>query len=265
MALKPEIQWVAERIFPAQIAVITNLRPDHTDIFPRQEDYARAMSLTIPQNGFVVTTPGSHVPLFQERAKFKGSLLKIIEPIDMAFWGALSAIHHQENLALAAAALELAGISREIARAGMAHTHTDPGAFAIYYNPDVADGSYLANAFAANDPVSTEVLLQRLLPSPPNLKPVILYNHRPDRLQRARDFQPLLAHLAQEGIGIYSLGRRRPPLENIKHLGIANPEVLLDELGSGPLLLIGIGNIEGMGHKLCQYFDAGGTKVWKLP
>lgn len=265
MALKPEIQWVAERIFPAQIAVITNLRPDHTDIFPRQEDYARAMSLTIPQNGFVVTTPGSHVPLFQERAKFKGSLLKIIEPIDMAFWGALSAIHHQENLALAAAALELAGVSKETARAGMAHTHPDPGAFAIYYNPDVAGGSYLANAFAANDPVSTKILLKRLFPPPPNLTPVILYNHRPDRLRRALDFQPLLAHLAQEGISIYSLGTRRPPLTCIKHLGTVNPEVLLDELGSGPFLLIGIGNIEGMGHELCQYFDAGGTKVWKLP
>ncbi|NLJ33955.1 MAG: poly-gamma-glutamate synthase PgsB [Firmicutes bacterium] len=265
MALKPEIQWVAERIFPAQITVITNLRPDHTDVFPKLEDYARALSLTIPTNGFVITTPGPHVNLFRAEAKKKASQLQVIKPTDIATWGELATIHHQENLDLASAALRLAGVPAETARAGMAQAHPDPGAFTIYYNPKAAGGSYLANAFAANDPVSTQELLQRLFPPPAHLKPIILYNHRPDRLQRARDFQPLLTHLAAEGISIYSLGARRPPLTGIKHLGMAKPEVLLHKLGSGPFLLMGIGNIEGAGYELCQYFARGGTKIWKPP
>jgi poly-gamma-glutamate synthase PgsB/CapB len=265
MALHPEIQWTAERIFPAQMAVITNVRPDHTDVFPSLECYAQALALTIPRNGWVVTTPGPFVPLFEKRAASRGSQVKVVEPADPENWGELELNHHPENLALARAVLQLAGVPPEIAKAGMAQATPDPGAFTICRRRGPTGNNYLANAFAANDPISTGELLQRLFPLPAGLTPVVLYNHRPDRLQRARDFYPILAQLIQDGIDVYSIGLRRPPFPGITHFGCLKPEVLLTKLGTGPFLIIGIGNIDGMGHKLSEYFTIGGTQVWKLP
>jgi len=265
MALQPEIQWIAERLFPAQIVVITNVRPDHTDIFPGLESYAQALALTIPSNGWVVTTPGPFVTLFRECAAARNSQLQVVKPDDSVAWGVLGLKHHPENLALAKAVLQLVGIPLEVAKAGMAQATPDPGAFTIYQRHGLNGNNYLANAFAANDPISTKELLQRLLPPPTGLTPVVLYNHRLDRLQRARDFYPILAQLVQDGIDVYSIGIRRPPFSGIIHFGCPKPEVLLTKLGNGPFLIIGIGNIDGIGHELIDYFSAGGTQVWKLP
>lgn len=264
MAVRPEMQWASARIFPAHVTVITNVRPDHTEIFPTPAHYARTMALTIPQEGWLVTAEDRFLPILEEEAARRGSrVLKVETGTIPAELLPLTRRYPAENVALAAGVLDLLAVPVEVAGAGMTLAAPDPGAFVIVEKRVGDKAVVLASAFAANDPISALELVKDLLLR----RPVFLYNHRPDRPARARDFYPLLRHLHDEGYRVYSVGKVSPRFPGITHLGCPEPGELVEKLaaGAGRLELVGVGNIGGYAHRLLDFFAAGGTKNWKLP
>jgi len=75
MAVRPDLQWTAERdMIGATVGVITNVRTDHTEVMgDTLPEIAASMANTIPRNGVLITAEERFVPLFQRRAERCGA------------------------------------------------------------------------------------------------------------------------------------------------------------------------------------------------
>ena len=190
MAVFPEYQQLCEeRMLRADIAVITNVRLDHTEeMGATTDEIAEALSLTIPRSGLLFTAEEKYRDFFAQRAARRGSRVCLARPADVAYE---AQIDFPENVALALAVCEHLGVSRERALHGMRTYRPDPGVFRVEMRRG-ADGSAqrFINALAANDPDSAARLLdgaeaQGLMA---NGQRVLLMNNRHDRPARLRQF-----------------------------------------------------------------------------
>lgn len=262
MVIRPELQWAAARIFPAPITVITNVRPDHVEIFSTLEEYAHALALTIPVEGWLVTASGPFVPFFETEAKRRGTRVKVAVPdtVNEEILPESLRRYPRENVALGVAVLSLLGIPNSVGLAGMAQAAPDPGAFAVLEAEAGQVQAVLVNAFAANDPYSTVELLEECLPAGLDRRAVVLYNHRRDRPARARSFRHFLQRLQVGGYQVFSVGETPAPFRGIRHLGCPEPHVLIQTLaaGVGRVELVGIGNLGGYARRLLDFFLVGG-------
>jgi poly-gamma-glutamate synthase PgsB/CapB len=77
MAIKLELQRVSEqRMIRSQIGVITNVRPDHTDLLGESgEAIAHALTCTIPSHGTLFTTEETHRTILAQEAEKLGTRL----------------------------------------------------------------------------------------------------------------------------------------------------------------------------------------------
>ena len=190
MAVLPEYQQLCEeRMLRADIAVITNVRLDHTEeMGATTDEIAEALSLTIPRSGLLFTAEEKYRDFFAQRAARRGSRVCLAHPADMAHE---AQIDFSDNVALALAVCEHLGVSRERALHGMRTYRPDPGVFRVEMRRG-ADGSAqrFINALAANDPDSAARLLdgaevQGLMA---HGQRVLLMNNRYDRPARLRQF-----------------------------------------------------------------------------
>ncbi len=190
MAVLPEYpQLCEERMLRADIAVITNVRLDHTEeMGATTDEIAEALSLTIPRSGFLFTAEEKYRDFFAQHAARRGSRVCLARPADVAYEAQLD---FPENVALALAVCEHLGVSRERALHGMRTYRPDPGVFRVEMRRG-ADGSAqrFINALAANDPDSAARLLdgaevQGLMA---HGQRVLRMNGRYDRPARLRQF-----------------------------------------------------------------------------
>ena len=107
----------------------------------------------------------------------------------------------KENVAIALAVAELAGVDRATALKGMIAARPDPGTVAVAHLPSREPAIAFANIFAANDPASTlmniNLLTERGLISPPFN---VVINCRPDRIERNGQMGELTGRLDPERI-----------------------------------------------------------------
>ncbi len=199
MALEPAFQRAEETLYRPTIGVITNIRPDHQEVFGASLlDVALALSNTVPRRGVLVTTAGEAVPVLKEAAARRGTSVTVIETDSLSdtLVDGFSYIEHKENVGLALAVCELAGVPSELALAGMRACKGDAGALRIMTLSAKGKQLRFVNAFAANDPESTMILYQRTvvdlgLPGPL----LVLVNSRRDRPLRSRQLGRLLPEL----------------------------------------------------------------------
>ena len=84
-----------------------------------------------------------------------------------------SYIEHAENVALALRVCEDLGISREVALRGMWKARPDPGVLAAYELQFFGRRIVFVNAFAANDPESTERIIRMVTKRFPDLQGIV--------------------------------------------------------------------------------------------
>ncbi|MGE5587800.1 MAG: poly-gamma-glutamate synthase PgsB, partial [Clostridia bacterium] len=286
MALEPENQWVSEhRMIRSTIGVITNVRDDHLDVMgPRLWDVARALSLTIPRRGCLVTAERALAGFLQERARAVGASVHVADVSAVAdeVNEAFPYVSFKENVACALRVCELAGVPREVAISGMLAARGDPGAMRILKIARASGPYILVNAFAANDYTSTSLiwsLIGRTLTAKGVLRDsgsclpiVVVMNNRADRIPRTQGLSRLVTQeirpervflIGEAGrVARAQLVRSGMAADRVTDLtALREPETVLgsiDSLVPGGAVLYAIGNTKGMGQRLAEFFQRNG-------
>lgn len=292
MALKPEYQrFSEEKLLLSTHAVVTNVREDHLEVMgPGLQDAARAMSVVIPRHGTVVIGEKRWEPIFREIAGKKSTELLLSKEfqVDPGSAGDDGVAFFGENAALVRTLCSELGVPENIVRRGLEKHIPDPGSLSTFFL-DLPIGRVTAvNAFAANDPVSTENIVKKMDAAGLISGPLMLvFNHRQDRIMRSLSFIPFFIKLCEyfrlQKIVLIGTGSL-PVLRKMKKAGLdagmisivrgnTAPEKIMDIVLSGierlepdsddcekpRATILGMGNFAGAGEQLIQFWRQKGT------
>jgi len=276
MALHPRLQALCElRILRSTHGVISNAWPDHLDVMgPTERDVALALLGTCPVSGVLFTGERDYLPLFESACRDRGTRLVCVgddaaAAVSDADLERFRYIEHRENVALALAVCSELGIPREIALGGMVAAEPDVGALSECEVDFFGRRVVFVNGFAANDPVATERVWNLALARHPECETrLMVLNCRLDRADRSQQLGLALSrwapadHYFLVGTGTFALARtalraglpatRITPLE-----GESPAEVFEKIVGAAgrSALVVGAGNIAGIGLELHRYFQ----------
>lgn len=256
MAIHPEGQRASEDMLRADLAVVTNVRPDHTDVMGEtREEICDALLSMRPHKGDLFTCEADMAPRMERAMAGRGRVV-VIEPRPEGYPGIPD---FPENVALALAVCRAAGVSEADALAGMARVRKDPYAFERI---DHGNGVFL-NAFSANDVVSTLKLYED---QKAEGRLILILNNRRDRPARAEDMSRLAARLPAEEIWV--LGEQPRLLKRLLRRTCPRvPVRIFADPGEVPLtfsektVLLCAGNIKGAGEALTQRIRDLGKEV----
>jgi poly-gamma-glutamate synthase PgsB/CapB len=277
MALQPELHWVSEsKLVRATHGVITNVRADHLDIMgPSERDVALCLAGMIPVEGTLITAEHRHADILRRACHDRGTRMLLIDQraIDTVSDDDLARfeyVEHRDNVALALAVAAELGVDREVALDGMWTASPDPGALTEHEVAFFGRRIVFLNAFAANDPESTELIWNMALERHADVDQVIaLFNLRDDRplrtrqLARETSFWRSAHHVVLIGNGAYHFareaGRSGVPFDRFvyaDHDQLENVFESIVELCARSTLVIGMGNIGGPGLGIARMFKS---------
>ncbi len=274
MAVQPLLQSLCElKLVRATHGVLVNAREDHLDVMgPTEKDVALALAGTMPVKGKFITPEKKYLPIFVEAAKDRKTEVITVDQEHMDAVSdeeldQFSYLEYKDNVALALMVCESCGVERQAALEGMWAATPDPGALivkTVEYNGKVIT---FANGFAANDPLSTGQLWEKVLGKFPEVDEVVaLVNCRDDRGDRSRQMADAIVdwqrndHIIAIGSGTDIFIKSLQPKKDIN---IVNGEgwtvnQTLDYLtkaeGVDHVLAIGVCNIAKIGFGLLNYF-----------
>ena len=271
MALQPLLQSLCElKLVRATHGVITNARPDHLDVMgPGSLDVARALCGTMPVGSKLFTSEREHLGVLADAAKDRNSELISVAPLDdQAVLDKFKHTEHADNVSLALAVCEDIGVSRTEALKGMWKMRPDPGAMTIkdvdFFGRNIA----FVNAFAANDPVSSEQAWDLAHARYPDVTSrIAVFNLRNDRPERSVQLGKSFAHwspadrvvLMGSGTYLFARAAAKAGLDEgtlVFVEGLSPLEVFerIISLVDDSALVMGLGNVGGGGLKLAAYF-----------
>jgi len=279
MAVLPPNQVIMQRqLVRSTVGVITNARADHLDeMGPTVGDVARCLARTIPVGGAVFTCEQIQLPILQEEAETRNARLIAVtgSAVTDEMMRGFSYIEHKDNVALALAVCESLGVPRQTALEGMHTAQPDPGVLRVftirYFEKEIS----FVNAFAANDPDSYVLIWDTLrCYAPAGTEVIVIVNCRQDRVQRTESMADLITHRISADRFVL-VGESTLPLYNrARSLGLA-PSRIVDRGGESAeevfehvvgltqkrSLIIGIGNIVGLGEEIVMNFTNRGKEI----
>ncbi len=279
MALIPNLQYITEhQMIKSQVGIITNIREDHLDVMgPTVDDVAEAICNTIPEDGLLFTTEERYLDVIKRRAaKVNCKVVEVttesVNPEDLSRFGHLE---HKDNVAVALAVCEHFGVDKESALQGMIEIKPDPGALKKYTLKIHGHTLEFLNAFAANDPDSYRAIWDMLhLHRGNDKKLMVLVNSRRDRVQRAEQLGEFIARELEADYFIISGEATKPLVHKAQKNGLASSMMMdlggknvievfdfIDTIVTSDTIIVGIGNIVGLGDEIVRYFINKGRMV----
>lgn len=275
MALQPELHWLSEsKLVRATHGVITNVRADHLDVMgPGEEDVARCLAGMIPVKGTLITGERRHLGILREACEDRKTRLVTVDDDDLAAvsdedMAGFGHVEHRDNVALALKVLKELGVSREAGLEGMWAGQPDPGALTEHVIDFFGRRIVFVNAFAANDPESTQGIWNMALERNRDLDEVVaVFNLRADRPSRTRQlarettFWHQADHVVLMGSGAYhfvreasavGIGPERFVYADHEQLGEVFESIV--ELCDRSALVVGMANIGEHGLGLVRLF-----------
>lgn len=275
MAVMPDLQAINQSmLIRSTIGVLCNVREDHlTEMGPTLDDVARSLSRSMPVGGVCVTAERDRLDILRQEAADRRCQLVVVDPDsvsdeEMAGFGWMT---FKDNVAIALAVARLLGVGRAAALAGMWAAAPDPGALSVEHYDIRGTRISVANVFAANDPESTLLNVDRLLATGAIYRPLqVVINCRPDRLERNAQMGTLVARLDPERVILIgeptrsALAAVAAPLHSrvVDLGGRQKPDDLLGDILAGvrgETSLVLIGNIHGQGELLLDRLRASGA------
>lgn len=267
MAVKPEYQYICEnKILHADINIITNVREDHLDEMGKSlDEIASSLANTIPTNGAIFTSDEKYFDFFKREAIKKNSKVFINREEKEEYWE----IDFPSNVALALEVCKYIGIDEKKALEGMKNYHRDPGVLKVLLYKNRENKIYFINAMAANDPNSTEIIIDRLSKKDYwNNKRYLLVNNRGDRVSRWEQYISFVKKIDKKFDKILISGENRELFqkyllkekiakEKIEIVGNASDFDSIEK----DILILAVGNICGNGKKIVDYFEERGEVV----
>ena len=195
MAVRPLYQQYSQDFMVrSHITVITNVREDHQEEMGETlEEIADSLSMTIPENGVLVTAEDrEHLrERLRVNAEARGSRLVYADPsgVSDADMSGFDYLQFKENVAVGLSVARLLGISREAALEGMWKSVPDVGVVRLRTYEIRGKRVMWVPMFAANDRESVIMTMDTLRASFPKDATVIgILNNRRDRGRRAELF-----------------------------------------------------------------------------
>ncbi|MBM3297347.1 MAG: poly-gamma-glutamate synthase PgsB [Candidatus Aminicenantes bacterium] len=284
MSIQPEcLRAESRRLLQPSLLAVTNIRLDHRDVMGRsREEIARSLAEAVPRGGRVFMLQEDAHPAVEEVAGKRGAALTIVPEergrSRRVEEGSRRSWDFPGNTRLALALAAACGVGRRTALKAMSSARPDSGAFRSWR---VRAGCpsrawHCASAFAANEPESTAVLLDRLrkagfLRRAPRVALLNLRDDRPDRTLQwlaaarsgfFREFDSLLvAGASRMAARMWrkEAAAARLPLALLPPSG---PAAVMDGLASRHKTggsLFGAGNIGGLGRDLVAYWERDGA------
>ncbi len=269
MAVQPQYQWIAEhQMVRSHIGVITNVRPDHLDeMGPTEDDVAYSLCNTIPVDAILITGEDQKKDILKEVASSNRSdlIFSDDQSVTNDELDQFTYMEHPSNVAVALDVCKEAGISRDIALAGMHKVQPDLGAL-VAWNLDMKEKRLqFINGMAANDPVSTLQIWKFVIDRYPAVGGTcVFFNSREDRPLRTRQMIELTLeeikpdHLVIRGDKVTSTIKglsHHSPKTDVKVIGLdetLNEVVDLLENLPNDTLIYAIGNQVGAGQEILQ-------------
>lgn len=276
MALQPHYQELSERqMVQSTHGVITNARADHLDIMgPTASDVALALAGTVPWNARLFTAERSHLETFRMACEDRDSELlattsEDAAAISQADLAGFRYAEHAENVALALNVCKALDVERDVALRGMQQLSPEVGATRVQSLEFFGRDIIFVNAFAANDPDSTELIWETVVEhyGQDRFKLAVV-NCRFDRPQRSQQLAEVAArwtpadHYVLIGSGTL-LFARAAVRAGIKpgHMTVAEGlesaetfETVLEH-AEGNALIVGMCNVHGGGAELARQFN----------
>lgn len=267
MAVRPEYQRICEeKILKADIGVITNVRADHLDEMGDTLDkIAESLSNTIPSNGVVFTGDKKYIDFFEKKSFEKKS--KVIGCSDGLILEEYKKIDFLDNVELALGVCKYLGIDEIKALEGMKNYKRDPGVLkTIKFKNSHGKDIFFVNALAANDPDSSEIILNRIKEKEYwKYKKYLMVNNRKDRVSRWEQYIKFVLKLENNFFKIIVSGEnQRIFVKKLLDLGIEKEKIILakdenifDEIEDNSSILA-VGNICGKGREIINYLEVVG-------
>lgn len=267
MAVNPEFQKITEeKILKADIAVITNVREDHLDEMGENlSEIAKSLANTIPQKGKLITAAENYFDFFKKEAEKKCSQVFLVDENKIEDKKEYEKIDFPINVALALETCKQLYVDEKILLKGMKKYKKDSGVLKIYHLKINDKKIFFINAMAANDPDSTEIILEKIKKDRcwRENKKILLLNNRKDRISRAEQHVKLIKKIENQFDEIIIFGENRNLLkkmvlkENISSskVSIKKDSRFLNEITENSLIFA-IGNICGRGKELVEFFES---------
>lgn len=262
----------SQQILQPNIVVMTNIRSDHIDAMGKTEDeIGSILCLDIPEKAVVFVPEKECRPCVRRAVQNAGgSLIKVRERISAPLNQMDSGLYRKEftdNVDLVYSLANHLNIREEVVLDGIRKGKQDVGAFKIwkYQSQDVQKTVYFVNGFAANDPVSTTQVIEKVKEVLPEASDRLigLLNLRPDRGDRTLQW---IDSLRNRSFGtfesIYVTGAHakvvKRKLKSPRILRQKLPEkimkTILKDIGDHAVIF-GFGNMRGMGYLLVDYWN----------
>lgn len=229
-AVDPELQPLAFRWLNPSCTVLTNVRPDHEEVWGEGEAHAiRALSAGVLGGPVILPRSVAEIPLLRTLLEGQGCTLHPC-PDGKTF--------RETHLALTEGVCRLLGRDGDACLEAARSLPADLADFRLF---SVGEG-ILASAFSANDPESTEELFRAT--GWAREETTLLYNSRGDRFARLQSFLPWFRAFSWKGVCLTGkrplflpAGMRAIPLKDLK---------AFEEFISSSGQVFGCGNVAGI-------------------
>lgn len=285
MALQPHFQSLTERqMVRSTHGVITNARADHLDVMgPGPADVALALAGTVPYGARLFTAEHEYLDTFRMAAKDRNTEVFATTEDDVAQvtddeLAGFKYAEHAENVALALNVCKALGVERAAALAGMQQLEPEVGATQVQTIDFFGRDIIFVNAFAANDPDSTEIIWERVIEHYGQGRyKLAVVNCRFDRPHRSQQLAEVAGrwtpadHYVLTGSGTLLFARaavRAGIAANRMTIaeGLDQHELFetVLEHTEGTALIVGMCNVHGGGAELARQFNNRATRSQPL-
>ena len=275
----------SRRILRPGTLAVTNVRLDHLDDMGRDKDaIARTLAAAVPEGGDIFIPAEEIRPAFEAEAGRRGARLHAVVAdagnceAGVGPGRALPLGEFPSNRRLARAVLESLGVAGPAVDRDLSGAAPDPGSLRVFRGTfgRPPRETLCVNLFAANEPESSAAALLRVRTAVPfEGRPLIgLLSLREDRGDRtlqwvraaADGFFRGFAHVVLAGPpAAAALRKFRKALESgqtsVSRFAGSSPAALMDlvlSLAPGEPVVVGLGNIVGLGEKVVLYWEERG-------
>lgn len=274
MAVDPSLQKICEdEILQSNIGIITNVRMDHLDQMGNSlEDIAKSLSNTIPKNGMLFTGERKFYNFFQDLGKLKGTKVHLCEKFQKNI-KKINEIFFEENYQITYEVCKYLGIEENKIIESFDKYKRDPGSLKVYsYVNNKNKRISFVNAMAANDPDSTQIILNKILGKYNEInEKYLLINNRIDRISRMEQFTKFVLENQEKFDEIFisgsikSLFKKKLLKENINKNKVKFlPSIkYFDDLDMD-ILILAVGNICGYGKTLEEEISKKGDITYAI-
>ncbi|MBC6447874.1 poly-gamma-glutamate synthase PgsB [Actinokineospora xionganensis] len=268
MAVMPDLQEINQaKLIKSTIGVLCNVREDHlAEMGPTLDDVARSLSRSMPFGGICVTAERDRLDILRAEAAKRDCELIAVDPESVTDeeMAGFNWVTFKENVAIALTVADLLGVNRSLALEGMWAARPDPGVLSVKRYAAGDKIVRLANVFAANDPESTLMNIDRLLDQGAIERPLhLVINCRPDRVERNGQMGAIVAEIDPDRIILIGEPTRSARVtiaadwqNRVVDLGGSRPAAeLLDTVLDGiddEAAVVTVGNIHGQGELLLE-------------